>query len=233
MAVYGYMRVSTVGQLDNTSLAEQRRKIQAVAAFNDWVVEANYEDKAISGSVPLHERPQGYLLLAALKPGDVIIASKLDRMFRSAEDALTRVNQLAGLGVDLILADLGTEPVGKGAIGKLFLTMLAAMAEFERARITERMIGGRMAKKAAGGYAGGAVPFGYTVVGSGKGAIIAPHPEKFKIRTEIIAHRRRGLSLREIKDRIEAKYNIRLSLKVVWRVCNLSRVAEISPKGIA
>jgi putative DNA-invertase from lambdoid prophage Rac len=45
-------------------------------------------ERGVSGSVSLTDRPQGKALLATVKPGDVIITAKLDRMFRSALDAL-------------------------------------------------------------------------------------------------------------------------------------------------
>ena len=45
-------------------------------------------EREVSGSVPLGDRPEGAGLLAALQPGDIVIAATLDRMFRSALDAL-------------------------------------------------------------------------------------------------------------------------------------------------
>lgn len=227
MAVYGYMRVSSAGQIENTSLAEQRRKILAVAAFHDWVLEDIYEDKAVSGRVPLHERSGGYRLLAGLKAGDVVIASKLDRMFRSAEDALHRVTKLGELGVQLILADFGTDPVGEGATGRLFLTVLAAMAEFERSRISERTFAGRDAKRAQGGYVGGRPSYGYKVVGKGRGAILVPDDEKFKARAEVLAQRRRGLSYRQIQKKVQAKYPVKISVKAIMGIIQTAGLEEL------
>ena len=84
------------------------------------------------------ERPQGALLWAQIQPGDVVIAPKLDRLFRSALDALQTVEALKAKGVHLHLLNLGGDIAGNG-LSKLFLTIAAAFAEAERDRIRERV----------------------------------------------------------------------------------------------
>jgi DNA invertase Pin-like site-specific DNA recombinase len=85
---FGYCRVSTDQQRDSgISLDEQQRKIEARALENGWQLERVYVDAGVSGSTPLGRRPQGARLLAAVKPGDIVCAAKMDRMFRSAFDA--------------------------------------------------------------------------------------------------------------------------------------------------
>ena len=153
--IYGYQRVSTVEQVAGTSLAEQERTIRAVAQALDPSADTTLEmvtDPGVSGSVPFHERPGGGWLLDMLLPGDTIVVSKLDRAFRSAKDALAQVHALEERGVDLVLADMGPQPVTRDGVGRLFFTMMAALAEFERTRIAERTREGRDAKKARGGY---------------------------------------------------------------------------------
>lgn len=84
--VWGYARVSTDMQADSgISLDEQQRKIEARCAENGWWLERVYIDAGVSGSVPLGLRPEGEKLLRIVRPGDVVCAAKLDRMFRSAE----------------------------------------------------------------------------------------------------------------------------------------------------
>jgi putative DNA-invertase from lambdoid prophage Rac len=56
--------------------------------MNGMVLEHVYMEGGVSGSVPLSDREQGAALLAILKPGDAVVTAKLDRMFRSALDAL-------------------------------------------------------------------------------------------------------------------------------------------------
>ena len=77
-------------------------------------------------------------MFAKLQGGDIVIAAKLDRLFRSALDALKVVESLKTRGVKLHLLDLGGDIAGNG-ISKLFLTIAAAFAEAERDRIRERI----------------------------------------------------------------------------------------------
>jgi hypothetical protein len=89
MAVYGYARVSTSRQAEEgESLDVQQRTLAGYAFMHGLTVDRMFVERGVSGSVPLADRPLGTALLAALKPGDVLITPKLDRMFRSALDAL-------------------------------------------------------------------------------------------------------------------------------------------------
>lgn len=92
----------------------------------------------MSGSVPLLDRPEGQRLLASLKPGDVVITPKLDRMFRSAVDALVTAEEFKAKKVSLHMLDLGGDVVSNG-MSKAFFTMAAAFAELERDTIRERI----------------------------------------------------------------------------------------------
>src|SRR4051812_19219069 len=111
MSAYGYIRVSTVEQTDGASLEEQTRKIRGTALLKGVEVARVYEEPGVSGSIPLEQRPTGRELLAALKPGDLLIVSKLDRAFRNAADALTKADSWKRQGIRLIVADMGAEPV--------------------------------------------------------------------------------------------------------------------------
>lgn len=218
MAVYGYTRVSSVQQVENTSLSEQRRRIQAIADFHGWPIDDFFEDKGVSGGDSLHTRPMGQALLAKLKPGDTLIVAKLDRLFRSAEDAIVRTNKWAKTGIGLILGDVSTDPVTGEGVGRLFFTLLAAMAEFERHRINERAASGREAKKRVNGYLGGKTPFGYTVEGEGKYAKLVPDPATFPVRSAIVAMRLRGNSFGEIHKAVRERYPVEVSLSTIKRV---------------
>jgi DNA invertase Pin-like site-specific DNA recombinase len=161
MAVYGYCRVSTVRQAnEGESLDVQRRQIEGYAHMHGLTLRGVTIEEGVSGSVPVHERPKGGPLFAKLRKGDVVIAPKLDRLFRSALDALQVVEDLRKRGVSLHLLDLGGDISGNG-LSKLFLTIAAAFAEAERDRIRERIGQVKADQKARGRYLGGIVPFGY------------------------------------------------------------------------
>jgi putative DNA-invertase from lambdoid prophage Rac len=157
--------------------------------LNEIVVE-----EGVSGSVPLNDRPAGGAMLARLKTGDIVIAAKLDRCFRSALDALNVVEQLKARGVKLHLLDLGGDIAGNG-LSKLFLTIAAAFAEAERDRIRERVAQTKADQKARGRYLGGKVPFGFRIGDDGQ--LVEHKAEQKAIRT-MVAMRKKGIALRPI-----------------------------------
>jgi putative DNA-invertase from lambdoid prophage Rac len=133
--------------------------------------------------------------------GDIVIAAKLDRLFRSALDALKVVESLKGRGVKLHLLDLGGDIAGNG-VSKLFLTIAAAFAEAERDRIRERIGQAKADQKARGRFLGGDAPFGFEV--GADGALVPIEAQQDAI-GEIAALRAQGRSLRAIRDEMRAK----------------------------
>jgi putative DNA-invertase from lambdoid prophage Rac len=180
--ILGYSRVSSADQAKDgrSSLDTQSDVIEGYArtrGIDRWGVQI-YTDAGVSGAVKLSFRPAGEQLLKDMKAGDTVIASKLDRMFRSATDAIAMFDVFKAKGVDLVLFDISHEPVSAG-VGKLIMTILAAVADMERVRIKERTAEGRKAKKAKGG-AVGEVPFGYTKVGEGRTAVLIPNEKELR-----------------------------------------------------
>jgi DNA invertase Pin-like site-specific DNA recombinase len=153
------------------------------------------------GSVPVAERPKGGPLFARLKKGDAVIALKLDRLFRSALDALTVVEDLRKRGVALHLLDLGGDISGNG-LSKLFLTIAAAFAEAERDRIRERITQVKKDQRERGRYLGGTVPFGFRRGESGD--LVQDEAEQEAVR-EMIALRAQGKALRPIADAMRGR----------------------------
>jgi putative DNA-invertase from lambdoid prophage Rac len=207
MAVYGYCRVSTLRQADEgESLDVQQRKIQGYATMHGLTVDKTFVERGVSGSKPLDERPQGTLLLDKLKPGDILITPKLDRMFRSALDALNILSDLQRRKVSLHMIDLGGDVTGNG-ISKLVFTILSAVAEAERDRIRERVQEMKADQKKRGRFLGGRLPFGWEVR---KDANDIPTGELIKVPKQQAAIRkmrklREGeMSLRAISEAMKA-----------------------------
>jgi DNA invertase Pin-like site-specific DNA recombinase len=201
MGVFGYCRVSTQKQAsEGESLEVQRRQIEGYALMHDLAVDRIVVEEGVSGSVPVAERPAGGPLFAGLTKGDVIIAPKLDWLFRSALDALTVVEDLRKRGVALHLLDLGGDISGNG-LSKLFLTIAAAFAEAERDRIRERIGQVKADQKARGRYLGGTVPFGYRI---GEGGELVPHEGEQEAIRAIEALRAVGQALRPIAAAVRA-----------------------------
>ena len=147
----GYIRVSTAEQAtdDRSSLENQEKIIRGFAmakGFNQFDTSI-YSDPGVSASIPLRNRPAGKELLETAKAGDTIIASTMDRMFRSAGDATNMIEIFREKKIDLVLFNMGSEPVGTSAVGQFIFTALAAVAQLERTLIKERMTSGKKRKR--------------------------------------------------------------------------------------
>jgi putative DNA-invertase from lambdoid prophage Rac len=162
----------------------------------------------------LSERAEGTALLAILKPGDVLITAKLDRMFRSALDALDVLAKLKARNVNLHMIDLGGDVTGNG-ISKLVFTILSAVAEAERDRIRERVAQVKQDQKDRGRCLGGKVPFGFRV--GDDGGLVPDATEQ-----AVIAHahvlRAGGVTLRAIQTALDVQHGRKLSLDALHRV---------------
>lgn len=140
MSVFGYGRVSTAEQTaDNQRLEIER----AGYAVEYWFADV------VSGKAHASQRAQFSLMQAKLRKKDTVVVSKLDRLGRDAPDVLTTIKTLAGLGVEVVVLQLGKLDLTSPA-GKLMLAMLAAVAEMERDLIVERTQAGLARAKAEG-----------------------------------------------------------------------------------
>jgi DNA invertase Pin-like site-specific DNA recombinase len=200
MKVFGYCRVSTAEQANGgLSLDTQRRQIEGWAAVKGWDVADVFVEAGVSGSVPFAEREEGHRLLAAIKAGDVIITPKLDRMFRSASDALGTLEELKDQGVALHMIDLGGDVCGNG-ISKLVFTILSAVAENERDRIRERIRDVKRDRASQRLFNGGKRPFGFDIDGEGKDRRLVPNAHEQAALARGKALRDEGKSYRDIAE---------------------------------
>jgi DNA invertase Pin-like site-specific DNA recombinase len=217
--VWAYTRVSTVQQTDGESLDVQRRQIAGYAQMHGLTVARTFTERGVSGSRPLADRPEGAKLLAGLQAGDIIITAKLDRMFRSALDALAVLSDLQRRGVALHMIDLGGDTTGNG-VSKLVFTILSAVAEAERDRTRERIAEVKRDQKTRGRYLGGKTPFGHEV-GPDGALVLTPTGQKAVARMRRL--RDQGLAFREIRNRMRqsgiqiSHSGVRLALRAAAR----------------
>ncbi|MBX9967222.1 recombinase family protein [Priestia aryabhattai] len=140
---YGYARVSSVGQ----NLTAQIRKLEELGCdivFKEKVSGRKKED-----------REQFNILLGKVQKGDTIVVTKLDRFARSTKDALSTIEYLNNKGVSLVVLNMGGDKVDTAtAIGKLMITVLSGIAEFEADMIKERQLEGIEEAKKRGVYKG-------------------------------------------------------------------------------
>lgn len=157
-----YVRVSTEDQADKGTIQNQLTELRRIAQVrSDWRVIDEYVDDAVSGAVPFDERPGGARLLQDAGRFDAVIVYKLDRLGRTLETLLDAHELLEGQDVAIQSA---TEPFETGtAIGKFVFSLLASLAELERANILERTAMGRARVAASGAWLAGPIPFGFTL----------------------------------------------------------------------
>jgi putative DNA-invertase from lambdoid prophage Rac len=137
-----YARVSTPEQTTDNQLLEVR-------AANFTVQPRHTITETVSGSVPAAERPGFSKLLNKLDEGDTLVVTKLDRLGRNTTDVLATVETLAAMGVHVYcLALKGVDLTS--ASGRLHMTVLAAVAQFERDILIERTHAGLARAKEEG-----------------------------------------------------------------------------------
>jgi DNA invertase Pin-like site-specific DNA recombinase len=154
-----YLRVSTGGQVDSTSIDTQREQCQALARAHGLVLVGEFVDAGVSGAAA--SRPALDELLAAAAAGEVevVLVAKLDRLGRSLLHLLGLIEHLTALGLRVISASDSIDT--RTPAGRMMLGLLGAFAEFERERLRERSVDGASRRALAGGFVGSSPPFGY------------------------------------------------------------------------
>ncbi|MDD4694396.1 MAG: recombinase family protein [Firmicutes bacterium] len=152
-----YTRVSTAGQKDGYSLESQKIACQKKAKELK-AEEVIYLEDTYSG-IEL-ERPALTQLRELVLRGkvDAVICLDPDRLSRNLADLLLITNELDRLNVELVFVNFTWEST---PLGRLFLEMRGAIAEFEHALIRERTLRGKRQKAAEGGLPSFVEPYGY------------------------------------------------------------------------
>lgn len=143
MVNVGYLRVSTTEQ--TAGLEHQRQTLLATGCTRLF-------SELVSSVV---SRPELEAALDWVREGDTFTVTRLDRLARSVTDLLRIVSRLDEKRVVLRVLDFGGAALDtKGPTGRLILTMVGAISEFERALMLERQRAGIAAAKAEGRFKG-------------------------------------------------------------------------------
>ena len=142
MSNIAYVRVSTIEQ-------NEARQIEALEKHN---IDKWYTEK-VSGKDT--NRPQLQAMLDYVREGDTVYVHDFSRLARSTKDLLDIVEQLKAKGVHLVSNKENVD--SSTPTGKLMITMIGAIAEFERQNLLERQREGIAIAKKSGKYKGGQV----------------------------------------------------------------------------
>jgi putative DNA-invertase from lambdoid prophage Rac len=143
---FAYVRVSTAGQTVENQIAE-------IAAAGFAIEKRRIVAETVSGSSAIEQRPGFLKLLDRLEPGDVLVVTKMDRLGRNAIDVAQTVEQLAATKVRVHCLALGGVDLTSPA-GRMTMSVIVAVAQFERDLIIERTQAGLKRAKADGAKLG-------------------------------------------------------------------------------
>ena len=133
--IIGYARVSTTEQCLDRQLD----------ALKERGAERIFQEKMTGTKA---SRPELDKMMLTLRKGDTLIVSEFSRLSRSTKDLIDLVEKLNGMGVELI--SIKEQLDTTTATGKLMLTMLSALSQFERDILAERTAEGLKAARARG-----------------------------------------------------------------------------------
>jgi site-specific DNA recombinase len=227
MKLIGYIRVSSEGQADNTSLEDQELKIQSycTALYHELV--GLYQDVQSGGKSENRKGLQTAIADMLAGKADGLIVLKLDRLGRRASDVLTLIDkELQPNNKALIVIDMNMDT--STATGKLVLTMLAGVAEFEKSQINERTKNGKKARAKTSDYANGGQPkFGHKA--DNKNLVIDDKEQQ--IIDVIRRHHKSGKSQRQIAEYLN-KQGIVSKQGKQWSSTTVGRIIDrLYPKA--
>lgn len=166
----GFVRVSTGQQVaDGTSLESQTTAVAARIAYEGWDHLETVVEAGVSGGRD-SVRVEFERVMRMVRAGEVdaVVITRLDRLGRSTRQLQAAIGELDDHGVRLL--SIAETFDSSTASGRLMRDVLAAVAEFEREAIRERMVTGQIAVARAGFWPGGTAPFGWRVVRGDKHA---------------------------------------------------------------
>ena len=196
MSNIAYLRVSHTESLNGTSLTVQKRLCFAFAELHGFSIDKVYTE-VVSGAVEFRKRPVFQKVLSELKSNSKLVVSRLDRLSRKVVDTLKLIDDFKKQHKEICITDIGN--IHTDGVSKIFVTILASLAEIERENISIRIKASKKIAKEERRYLGGYSEFGYKV----ENKKLVPDDKEFTVLQSMVNLRRSGLGYRKISDEIK------------------------------
>ena len=213
MSNIAYLRISHIESLNGTSLEVQEKKCRAFAELHGFSIDKVYSE-VVSGGVEFRKRPVFQKVLTELKGNSKLVVSRLDRLSRKVIDTLKLVDDFKKQNKDICITDIGN--IHKDGVSKIFVTILASLAEIERENISQRVKASKKIAKEERRYLGGYSEFGYKV----EDKKLVPDDKEFVVLQSMVNLRKSGLGYRKISDEIKNKFGKRIYFPQVHKILN-------------
>lgn len=210
-----YVRVSTEEQVrEGFSISAQKEKLKAFCLVNDWNDFKFYVDEGISAKDM--KRPQLQLMIDHVKQGliDTVLVYRLDRLTRSVLDLYKLLEVFEKHNCKFKSATEVYDTTS--AMGRMFITLVAAMAQWERENLGERVRMGQIEKARQGQYSAPA-PFGYDK----KDNKLIVNEDEARVVLDMVEKIEEGYTLRQLADYMNDESEVPPIRGYQWHITSL------------
>ncbi|MBT3530015.1 MAG: recombinase family protein [Gammaproteobacteria bacterium] len=224
MTIYSYCRTSELeATLDTeqleTILEPEMLAIQTYCLRQSWFMTESLKDSDCNWSQEFIKRDSGKQLMNVLRPGDVILCSKIERICSTTQEVLKLIPMLQEKSVRLHIVELDGDLTNPD-FEVNFQKIASVFSSLEKRKSAERIRGVKQRQRKQGRYLGGSRPFGYMIHENGR---LIKNPMEQRVLRKIMELKKQGKSLRAISSEVSTPV-MPISFKTVQRL--LQRHAE-------
>lgn len=202
-----------------TILEPEMLAIQTYCLRQSWFMTESLKDSDCNWSQEFIKRDSGKQLMNVLRPGDVILCSKIERICSTTQEVLKLIPMLQEKSVRLHIVELDGDLTNPD-FEVNFQKIASVFSSLEKRKSAERIRGVKQRQRKQGRYLGGSRPFGYMIHENGR---LIENPMEQRVLRKIMELKKQGKSLRAISSEVSTPV-MPISFKTVQRL--LQRHAE-------